>query len=127
QQAGYTVPEPYLHGWLDQVAGMPLLKLRLFIEGRGIDIDIFLAESSYQESLLRRRRWAKLNGLEVWLVSQKDLVLLKLLASRPRDIADIGDVIFMQGELDREYMRQWAAKLGISDPLDAALREHYSE
>jgi len=26
QALGYMVPEPYLQGWVDQVAGMPLVK-----------------------------------------------------------------------------------------------------
>lgn len=42
---GYTVPEEYATGRVDRVAGMPLVKVRLYLEGRGVDIDIFLAES----------------------------------------------------------------------------------
>src|SRR2546426_10085563 len=44
--AGYTVPEEYTGGWVDQVAGMPLIKLRVYLQERGIDIDVFLAESA---------------------------------------------------------------------------------
>jgi len=122
---GYTVPEPYLQGWTDQVGGMPLVKFRRFLAGRGVDIDVFLAESPYQSSILNRRQWAKLNGLEAWLVSPEDLVLLKLLAFRPRDVADVGDVIFMQGQLDVAYMRQWAPQLGVAERLETAVQEHY--
>jgi predicted nucleotidyltransferase len=125
QGLGYTVPEPYLQGWVDQVAGMPVVKFRLYLQGRGVDVDTFLAESTFQSSILARRRWAKLNGIEVWLVGPEDLVLLKLLAHRPRDLADVGDVLFMQGQLDVAYMRHWAAQLGVSDRLEEALREHY--
>jgi hypothetical protein len=53
---GYSVPEAYSSGWTDQVAGMPLIKLRLYLEGHGIDIDIFLAETTFQRVLLQRRR-----------------------------------------------------------------------
>src|SRR5437868_14479326 len=53
---GYTVPEEYAAGWVDNVAGMPLVKVRLYLQGRGVDIDIFLAESRFQEQLLARRR-----------------------------------------------------------------------
>jgi hypothetical protein len=127
QALGYSVPEPYLRGWLDEVGGMPVVKFRLFLEGRGIDIDVFLAESPYQASLLSRRRWVKLNGTDAWLVSPEDLVLLKLLANRPRDVADVGDVMFVQGQLDVGYLRNWAAQIGVSDRLEAALREHYPQ
>jgi hypothetical protein len=59
--------------------------------------------------------------LEVWLVSPEDLILLKLLANRPRDIADIGDVFFMQGQLDVTYMKKWAQRLGVADRLEPFL------
>src|SRR5712691_992602 len=46
-EKGFTVPEVYQSGWVDQVAGMPLVKLRMFLESHGVDIDIFLAESEF--------------------------------------------------------------------------------
>ena len=87
---GYTVPEPYLQGWVDQVKGLPLVKFRLYLASRGVDIDVFLAESPYQQEVLARRRREAVQGQAVWLVSPEDLVLLKLFAGRPRDIADCG-------------------------------------
>ncbi len=56
---GYTVPTAYEAGWVDCVAGMPLVKLRIYLEDHGVDVDIFLAESPFQESLLARRRLEK--------------------------------------------------------------------
>jgi hypothetical protein len=120
---GYTVPEPYSAGWVDAVAGMPLVKFRHYLADRGIDIDVFLAESAFQVQLLSRRRREDVDGLIVWLVSPEDLVLLKLIAGRPRDIADIGDVLFIQGRLDEAYMRQWAATLGVLDALERSLND----
>jgi hypothetical protein len=76
---------------------MPLVKFRLYLHGREVDVDAFLAETPFQEQLLSRRQRVALDNLEVWLVSPEDLILLKLLAGRPRDIADIGDVLFTQG------------------------------
>lgn len=52
---GFTLPEQYAAGWVDRVAGMPVVKARLYLEGRGIDVDVFLAESSFQQELLARR------------------------------------------------------------------------
>ena len=47
--------------------------------------------------------------------------VLKLLANRPRDIGDVADILFVQGELDQEYMRKWARPLGIESQLEQAL------
>ncbi len=120
---GYTVPEEYAAGWVDQVASLPLIKVRLYLEGRGIDIDIFLAESPFQEQLLTRRRCEHVDDFPVWFVSPEDLVLLKLLAHRPRDLADIGDILFIQGQLDESYMRHWAEQLGVLQKLEEVLRQ----
>jgi hypothetical protein len=118
---GYTVPEQYAAGWVDTVAGMPVVKLRLFLEGRGVDVDVFLAESNFQRELLLRRRQDRVDEMVVWLVSPEDLILLKLLASRPRDLADIADILFTQGQLDESYLRRWAEQLGVLDDLNAVL------
>src|SRR5262245_34416711 len=117
----FTVPEQYERGWVDQVAGMPLVKFRLYLEGRGVDVDVFLAESAVQKQLLNRRRQAKLDDLTVWLVSPEDLILLKLIAGRPRDIADVGDVIFTQSRLDLAYLRQEAGALAVLSQLERLL------
>lgn len=119
--AGYAVPESYPHRRVDTVAGMSLVKLRMFQESRGVDIDIFLAESPFQETLLGRRRHEEIEGDSICFVSPEDLVLLKLLAGRPRDLIDIQDVLFTQGNLDEAYLRHWARELGVVERLERAL------
>jgi hypothetical protein len=49
------------------------------------------------------------------------LILLKLIAGRPRDLGDIDGVRFMHGELDVEYMRGWARQFDVEKELDAIL------
>lgn len=123
EDAGYTVPETYRSGYVDQIAGMPLVKFRLNLEGRGVDVDMFIAETVYQKEVLHRRRREVINGLSAWLVTPEDLILLKLVAGRPRDHADISDIRFVQGELDEDYMRGWAGELGVGESLEELLRE----
>ena len=65
RELGYTVPEQYAKGWIDRVAGMPVVKLRLYLQGHGIDVDLFLAESRFQQQLLARRRREHVDDLAV--------------------------------------------------------------
>ncbi len=121
--AGFSVPEQFAAGWIDAVAGMPLVKFRLIVEGQTIDIDVFLAESEYQRALMERRQNHDVRGKRTWFVSPEDLVLLKLVASRRRDLADVEDIVLVQPELDEAYMRRWATRLGVEEPLEEALSE----
>jgi Nucleotidyltransferase of unknown function (DUF6036) len=119
----YAVPEPYRSGWVDQVKGLNLVKLKRYVGGHSIDVDLFLAESPYQEEILLRRCIADVEGRNFWIASPEDVVLLKLLAGRPRDLIDVNDVLFTQGELNVEYMRRWAGELGVEEALERALAE----
>ena len=124
KRLGFITNEVYERGWVDRVAGMPIVKIQSCTKDHNIDVDLFLAESDFQRQLLSRRRRAQANGFATWFVSPEDLILLKLAASRPRDIGDIADILFMQGQLDEGYMRHWAKELSISDRLEHALAEH---
>lgn len=56
-------------------------------------------------------------------MSPEDLILLKVLAARPRDIGDIEDVLLAQGDLDEASMRQWAKELGVAEKLEEVLSQ----
>ncbi len=122
EQLGYVVPAAYRAGWVDAGGGMPFVKFGVAISDRSVDIDVFLAESSYLQSALSRRQHAEVDeSLKVDVVSPEDLIVLKSLSARPRDAIDIQDVLFMQGKLDRDYMRHWAEQLGVLSNLEEAL------
>lgn len=62
EDIGLAIPEVYRSGWVDQVAGMPSVKARLYVEGKSTDVDMFLAEAPYQADLLARRMQADVFG-----------------------------------------------------------------
>jgi len=41
----------------------------------------------------------------------------------PRDLLDIKDILFVQGQLDEAYMRRWAGPLGMAQQLEQAVAE----
>ena len=90
-------------------------------DGHSIDVDIFISETPFQISIMNRRVRLEFENKEMWFVSAEDLILLKLLANRPRDIGDVADILFIQGELDQDYMRQWSRPLGIETQLEQVL------
>jgi len=68
-----------------------------------------------------RRIRVPFESRQLWFVSPDDLILLKLIANRPRDQGDVADILFIQGQLDEQYMQNWAASLEITDRLKTAL------
>jgi hypothetical protein len=117
ERAGYSVPEAYRGGWVDRVADMPVVKFRIYLDGGGIDVDVFIAEEEFQRELLRRRRLTETDIGPLYLVTPEDLVLLKLVAARPRDLIDVADLFFMQGPMDEGYLKSWGARLGVLESL----------
>lgn len=122
-ESGCSIPPVYDSGWLDSVAGMPLLKVQRHIGDHTVDIDLFLADSYFQDSLISRRTFHVVDTRRIALASPEDLLLLKLIAGRPRDWIDAQDLLFTLGTLDEPYLRHWAAQLGVSDKLEQALKE----
>jgi predicted nucleotidyltransferase len=121
KELGYSVPMAQESGWVDTVKGMPVVKFQVFLGTHVIDVDVFLAETDFQRNALTRRQRHRADGLDAWFVSPEDLILLKLMAGRPKDRVDVGDILFVQGKLDEAYLRQWASKLGISAALEQVL------
>ena len=121
------MPEAHKTGWVDDVKGLKLVKIKRYVVGRSIDVDLFLAEAPYQEEVLRRKCLADVEGRRYWIASAEDLVLLKLVAGRPRDWIDVADVLFTQGRLNEDYMYRWAVELGVENELTRALSQQIDD
>ncbi len=91
-EAGFTVPESDQTGWDDQVADMPLVKLRMLLGPHAIDADISLAESDFQQRAVARREQCEVDEVSCDIVSPEDLILFKLIANRPREFVRNGIV-----------------------------------
>ena len=120
---GYSVPEEFDMGWVDHVAGMPLIRIRKWLRGKSIDVDIFLAESRFQSSMISRRVRVEVDDVVAWVATPEDLILLKLIAARPRDIGDIMDILLAQGKLDEAYLQYWAKELAVLPVLASVMND----
>lgn len=121
EDLGFSIPAAQADGWVDAVRGLPVIKFQWFIASHVIDVDVFLAETPFQNELLKRRQRHGAEGWEGWFVTAEDLILLKLLADRPKDRVDIGDILLLQPKLDEAYLREWAGRLGVGNELETAL------
>ena len=82
-------------------------------------------DTLYRRAEFERRRRVELAGVPLWIVSVEDLILSKLEWSREsrseQQRRDVG--LLLEAPLDRAYLNEWAAQLG----LDGLLKEAGSE
>ncbi len=75
-------------------------------------VDVFVPAISYYAELADRRRQVPLLGRPVWILGAEDLVVLKLMFYRRKDLADIEAILRDQGAaLDRGFVRTKLAEL----------------
>ncbi len=78
-------------------------------------VDLLLADSVYLRTALTRRRIVAFGSLQVPILTLEDLILLKTLAGRLQDQADLEKIRDRQVELhvDWAYVEGWKTTLGL--------------
>ena len=96
----------------------------LFVEHGGCRLDLFFSSIPMQHRAAQRTRQVDLLGTSVPILSAEDLVVLKLLFNRHKDIVDIEHLIAAVGrELDRAYIRSVLIECVGEDDLRMATLE----
>lgn len=78
-------------------------------------VDFILADSEYLRTALVRRRLVAFGSLQVPILTVEDLIVLKTLAGRLQDQADLEKIRARQEELgvDWDYVERWKTKLEL--------------
>lgn len=121
--AGFEVDAPFETGFRDRVSGMEKLRIDWWTKtSRRVEVDVFLVTTEYQAEAFARRVRVRIDGMEAWVLGPADLVLHKLVAARPKDLADIQNILAVQGVPDPLHLRTWSDRLGVRAALEEALR-----
>ncbi len=110
--AGYRVTREVGGG---QVSGPDFVRF-----ARGADdppLDLQVAKTAYQAEVLRRARPI---AAGIAIATVEDLIVLKLIANRPKDLIDLRNLVAL-ADLEWAYIERWAAAWEVVDRL-AALR-----
>jgi len=86
-------------------------------DGTGVPIDLSIGFLPFEEEAVRRARTMRAKGLEIPVATPEDLVVLKAIAGRPRDIVDIEGLIAANPGIDRKRIRSVTA--AFADLLEA--------
>ncbi len=80
--------------------------------GSGIDIDISLGILPFEIEMVERSRMVEAGSISLRLPSPEDLIILKAVAHRPKDLADIHAIAANHPDLDKRRIRDWVEQFG---------------
>jgi hypothetical protein len=85
-------------------------------DASGIDVDISLGLLPFEVEAVERSHEYQAGKLCIRLPTPEDLIILKAVAHRPKDMLDIAAVIAAQGDLDTARIESWVRQ--FADLLD---------
>jgi hypothetical protein len=80
----------------------------------GIDIDIILGRLLFEEEAIARSKSHDLGGVRVQLPRVEDLLIMKAIAQRPRDLRDMEGLLDAHPEADIELVRRWVREFSTA-------------
>ncbi|OGC89699.1 MAG: hypothetical protein A2W25_17360 [candidate division Zixibacteria bacterium RBG_16_53_22] len=85
-----------------------------------IKVDFIFSSAEFEREAIKRAKSVKIGRTAIKFASLEDLVILKIIAGRPRDIEDVRILLIKNPRHGVEYIRAWLRK------FDAALDADYS-
>jgi hypothetical protein len=99
---GVELRAPLPPGFVERTRVLPL-----WHQASGLPIDLVLAGPGLEQEMLANARPLALGGVTVPVISPEDLVVVKILAGRPKDLEDAAGVLELQlPHLDVERCRR---------------------
>jgi len=75
-------------------------------------LDFLIASIDFERSALERKKKVRIFNKDVFIPSKEDLLLLKIIPGRSKDIVDAESIVNRQkGNLDIKYLETWTQKL----------------
>ncbi len=88
----------------------------------GIDVDIVFGSLPFEKRAVAEATWMDLGGVQIPLPLPEDLIIMKAVAHRPQDLADIEAVLAAHSKLNlrrvRRWVREFAAALSMPEILN---------
>ncbi|MBI3990201.1 MAG: nucleotidyltransferase [candidate division NC10 bacterium] len=83
-------------------------------EPSGIDVDISSGTLPFEEESIARALLVDVGGFSIPLPTPEDLIIMKAVAHRPRDLADIESVLDTRPKLNLRRVRRWVREFSAA-------------
>ena len=88
KRAGFDLRIRDIEGFVKKTRVLPFVH-----RDSGVPVDVVLAGPGLEEEFLERARPVDLGGVVLPVISPEDLIITKILASRPKDLEDIRGIL----------------------------------
>ena len=106
---------PRMDGCIDFARKARVLLLRH--QDTGVDVDIVLSGMPLEEMIIANGRSVRVGDAEARIPRTEDLIIMKSVARRPKDIADIEALVEASERIDWDYVSHWTRQ--FSEALEA--------
>lgn len=88
-----------------------------------IDIDVILGGLSFEENAVVQGRTYSVSGVNVRLPRVEDLLIMKAVAHRPRDMQDIEGLLDAHPDTDVSSVRQWVSEFAAATAMSELIED----
>ena len=126
--AAFRHPDYFLDEAMIRTAYQPPYQFNLLHIPSALKADFWmLRQDMFEQEMFRRRVKDVWMGETIWLATPEDVILHKLfwnkMSPSERQLGDVAGVVaIQQNSLDKDYMQQWARRLGVFERLEDALQ-----
>jgi hypothetical protein len=92
-------------------------------EPSGLDADVVFGSLPFERETVTRAVWVEVGGVRVPLPRPEDLIILKAVAHRPQDLADIEAILAAQPRLNLRRVRRWVQEFSEALSMPEILRD----
>jgi predicted nucleotidyltransferase len=78
----------------------------------GTDIDLSLGILPFEVEMVERSSMVDVGAIKLRLPTPEDLIIMKAVAHRPKDMSDIQAIAASHPDLDKERIRSWLEQFG---------------
>lgn len=114
---------PKVAALIDELGLVPLVnEVEDFIEktrtlpirdqATGIRVDLIFSFIGYEREAILRGHQLMMLGVGINYASKEDIIIMKIVAGRPKDLDDAAGVIIRNKSLDEVYIRKWLNEFG---------------
>ena len=90
-----------------------------------IPVDLIVAFSPYEQQAVARAKTVPIGQAQVRFASLEDLIIHKMIAGRPRDLADVRTLLLKNPQVEFDYIHEWLEQ--FQDALDEPFLSRFQE